>query len=155
MAEKVIVNEETNLVVVKETINSINVSSLGPQGPRGKSILNGEGAPADNLGLEGDFYYDKNTSRFYGPKLSDLTWANATNYLLNAMTLTYNFAIGQVTGPVNGIYSVPIVHNLGYNPNVTVKASSGDILETGIDYNSINQITLTMAQPFSGTAYLS
>jgi hypothetical protein len=155
MAEKVIVNEETNLVVVKETINSVKVASPGPQGPRGKTILNGEGAPAENLGLEGDFYYDKNTSRFYGPKLSDLTWANATNYLLNAMTLTYNFPIGQVTGPVNGVYSVSIVHNLGYNPNVTVKASSGDILETGIDYNSINQITLTMAQPFSGTAYLS
>ncbi len=28
-------------------------------------------------------------------------------------------------------------------------------LETGIDYNSINKITLTMAQPFGGTAYLS
>jgi len=134
MAEKVIVNEETNLVVVKENINAVKISSPGPQGPRGKTILNGEGAPADNLGLEGDFYYDKNTTRFYGPKLSDLTW---------------------VTGPVDGIYSVEISHNLGYNPNVTVKASSGDILETGIDYNSINKITLTMAQPFSGTAYLS
>jgi hypothetical protein len=44
---------------------------------------------------------------------------------------------------------------MGYNPNVTVKDSSGNILETGIDYNSINKITLTMAQPFGGTAYLS
>ncbi len=155
MAEKVIVNEETNLVVVKENINAVKISSPGPQGPRGKTILNGEGAPADNLGLEGDFYYDKNTTRFYGPKLSDLTWANSTNYLLSTMTMTYPFAIGQVTGPVDGIYSVEISHNLGYNPNVTVKASSGDILETGIDYNSINKITLTMAQPFSGSAYLS
>jgi hypothetical protein len=30
-----------------------------------------------------------------------------------------------------------------------------NVLETGIDYNSINILTLTMAQPFSGTAYLS
>jgi hypothetical protein len=44
---------------------------------------------------------------------------------------------------------------LGFYPNVTVKTSAGDILETGIDYNNINQITLTMAQPFSGTAHLS
>ncbi len=142
-------------VIVTEVRNDVVISSPGPQGPRGKTILNGEGAPADNLGLEGDFYYDKNTTRFYGPKLSDLTWANSTNYLLSTMTMTYPFAIGQVTGPVDGIYSVEISHNLGYNPNVTVKASSGDILETGIDYNSINKITLTMAQPFSGTAYLS
>jgi hypothetical protein len=71
------------------------------------------------------------------------------------MTLTYPWELSQVTGPVSGIYSLRITHNMGYNPNVTVKSNSGDILETGIDYNSINQITLTMAQPFSGTAYLS
>jgi hypothetical protein len=53
------------------------------------------------------------------------------------------------------VYSVVISHGLGYQPNVTVKSRAGDILETGIDYNSNNQITLTMAQPFSGTAYLS
>jgi outer membrane protein W len=52
-------------------------------------------------------------------------------------------------------YYLEIEHNMGYNPNVTVKNSAGDILETGIDYNSINKITLTMAQPFGGTAYLS
>lgn len=142
-------------VVVTEIVNDVIVSTPGPQGPRGRSILNGNGVPAANLGLEGDFYYDKLTTRFYGPKLSDLTWDGATNYLLSTMTLTYSWELAQVTGPVSGIYSVPINHNMGYNPNVTVKSSAGDILETGIDYNSINQITLTMAQPFSGTAYLS
>jgi len=40
-------------------------------------------------------------------------------------------------------------------PNITIKSSAGDVLETGIDYNSNDRITLTMAQPFSGTAYLS
>jgi len=142
-------------VVVTEIINDVIISTPGPQGPRGRSILNGNGIPAANLGLEGDFYYDKLTTRFYGPKLSDLTWDGATNYLLSTMTLTYSWELAQVTGPVSGIYSVAIPHNMGYNPNVTVKSSAGDILETGIDYNSINQITLTMAQPFSGTAYLS
>jgi len=142
-------------VIVTEVVNDVVISSPGPQGPRGKTILNGLGAPSETLGLEGDFYYDKNTTRFYGPKPSDFTWVGAANYLLSTMTLTYPWLINQVTGPISGVYSLPITHNLGYNPNFTVKNSAGDILETGIDYNSINQITLTMAQPFSGTAYLS
>jgi hypothetical protein len=155
MAERVVVNEEVTSVVVKETINQVNIASPGPQGPRGKTILNGTGSPAENLGLEGDFYYDKNTTRFYGPKLSDVSWANAANYLLSTNTLTYSWEMAQVTGPIDNVYSVVITHNMGYNPNVTIKSSAGDILETGIDYNSVNRITLTMAQPFSGTAYLS
>ena len=70
------------------------------------------------------------------------------------MTLTYPFSIGQVVAD-GSIWKLEITHNMGYNPNVTVKNSAGDVLETGIDYNSINKITLTMAQPFGGTAYLS
>jgi len=141
-------------IIVTVPSNEVVVSTPGPQGPRGKSILNGTGAPSENFGVEGDFYYDKNTTRFYGPKPTDLTWAGTTNYLLN-MTLEVTWELTQVTGPVNGVYSVAINHNLGMKPNVTIKSSAGDVLETGIDYNSNNTITLTMAQPFSGTAYLS
>ena len=141
-------------VIVTEVVNNVIISSPGPQGPRGKSILNGNGVPAENLGLEGDFYYDKLTTRFYGPKPTDITWAGATNYLLSTSTLTYPFSIGQVTNQ-GSYWALEITHNMGYNPNVTVKNSAGDILETGIDYNSINKITLTMAQPFGGIAYLS
>jgi hypothetical protein len=147
-------NNNNPTVVVTEQVNKIVLNTPGPQGLRGKSILNGNGAPAENFGLEGDFYYDKQTTRFYGPKLSDVTWTGATSYILN-MTLEYSWELVQVSGPVNGLYSVVINHNLGMKPNVTVKSSAGDVLETGIDYNSSNQITLTMAQPFSGTAYLS
>jgi hypothetical protein len=150
----IINNDNIPKVVITETVNDIIVTTPGPQGPRGKTILNGNGVPADNLGLEGDFYYDKLTSRFYGPKLSDLTWSGASNYLLTNSTLTYPFSIGQVTNQ-GSYWALEITHNMGYNPNVTVKNSAGDILETGIDYNSINKITLTMAQPFGGTAYLS
>ena len=141
-------------VIVTEVVNDVIISSPGPQGPRGRTILNGEGVPAGNLGLEGDFYYDKLTTRFYGPKLSNTTWDTATNYLLSTMTLSYPFSIAQVTDQ-GSYWALEITHNMGYNPNVTVKNSAGDILETGIDYNSINKITLTMAQPFGGIAYLS
>ena len=150
----IINNDSIPKVVITETINDVVVASPGPQGPRGKTILNGNGVPAENNGLEGDFYYDKQTTKFYGPKPTDLTWAGATSYFLN-MTLEYTWELVQVTGPVNGVYSLVINHNLGMKPNVTVKSSAGDVLETGIDYNSNNTITLTMAQPFSGTAYLS
>ena len=145
----------TQTVVVTEVKNDVIVSTPGPQGPRGKSILSGTGAPSNNLGLEGDFYYDSILSKFYGPKPSDTTWQDAKVITLTANTLSYSWELAQLTGPVLGIYSLEINHNLGYHPNVTIKSSAGDILETGIDYNNINTITLTMAQPFSGTAYLS
>ncbi len=150
----IINNDNIPKLVITETVNDILISTSGPQGPRGKTILNGNGAPAENNGVEGDFYYDKQTTRFYGPKPSDVTWTGATNFLLSAATLTYPFSTNQVVA-VSNYFAIAIPHNLGYNPNVTVKNSAGDILETGIDYNSINQITLTMAQPFGGTAFLS
>lgn len=145
-------------IIIKENKNQVVVSTPGPQGPRGKTILNGNGVPSNNLGLEGDFYYDKTTTRFYGPKLSDITWSGATNYLLQdpasdyAKYMSWEIAQVQVT---NGVYSIELQHNLNFYPNITIKDSSGDVVETGIDYNDLNKITLTMAQPFSGTAYLS
>ena len=146
-------------VVVKETKNKVIISSPGPQGPRGKTMLNGSGLPSNNLGLTGDFYVNNDTHQFYGPKLSDLTWegANVIQLAQDGSSFAYStsWELAQVQGPVNNVYSVELTHNLGFHPNVTAKDSAGDIVETGIDYNSINKITLTMAQPFSGTAYLS
>ncbi len=142
-------------VVVKEQINKVIISSPGPQGPRGRTILNGSGDPAPNLGLTGDFYFDTVSAAFHGPKVSDPSWSGSNKIFLTNNTLAYAWELAQVTGPALGVYSIVISHGLGYQPNVTVKSSAGDILETGIDYNSTNRLTLTMAQPFSGTAYLS
>ena len=62
-----------------------DVGPIGPQGEQGPQgeigipgkdgavILNGEGAPADDLGNMGDMYLDKATSNLYGPK-SDEGW---------------------------------------------------------------------------------
>jgi hypothetical protein len=144
-------------VKVIEQKNKVIISTPGPQGPRGRTILNGTSAPANNLGLTGDFYFNSTTSEFYGPKLDDSTWVGAGIIVLASApeNFSYSWEMSQITGPVSGIYSVIINHNLGFNPNVSVKSSSGDMLETGIDYNSTSRLTLTMAQPFSGTAYLS
>jgi hypothetical protein len=147
-----------NIVKVVEQVNKVVVSSPGPQGPRGKSILNGVSSPLDTVGIEGDFYFNTTTNEFYGPKLSNVTWSGANKIDLvtkEDIAFVYSWEMSQVQGPVSGVYSVVINHNLGFSPNVTVLSSAGDVLETGIDYNSLNSLTLTMAQPFSGTAHLS
>jgi hypothetical protein len=146
-------------VIVKETKNKVIISTPGPQGPRGRTILSGIGYPAGNLGLTGDFYYNTSTTDFYGPKLDDLSWTSATviKFIQEGAEYAYttSWELAQVMGPINNYYYVEINHNLGFYPNATIKDSAGDLVETGIDYSSTNKITLTMAQPFSGTAYLS
>ena len=147
-----------NKVIVNQTVNEVIVRTPGPQGPAGRTILNGTGAPANNLGLTGDFYYNTATTDFYGPKLSDTTWAGATIIPLVQEGSDYAYStsweLAQVLGTGTNRY-VDLSHNLGFYPNVTVKTSAGDILETGIEYTNLNTIRLTMAQPFAGTAYLS
>ena len=150
-----------NVVTVTRGKNNVVVSTPGPQGPRGRTILNGAGAPSNNLGLEGDFYYDTVSTRFYGPKPNDLSWAGAQNYILNNPPSDYSavvpWSIGQVVDDKPNGYYVLIEHNLGFYPNVTVKTSGNHILETGIEYDNQdnNKLKLRMAQPFAGTAYLS
>lgn len=148
----------TEQVVVTGIKKQVVVQTPGPQGPAGRTILNGSGIPSNNLGFTGDFYYDIVTTKFYGPKLNDLSWSNAQQIILVQTPGEFSFSSSwslQNLVLLQGEYSIEIQHNLGFSPNVTVKASSGDIVETEVDYNSLNKITLRMAQPFSGTAYLS
>lgn len=95
MSEKIIVTELKNKVIVL---------SPGPQGPRGNTILNGNGAPANNLGIQNDFYIDNVSKRFYGPKLSDSTWSGANSFLLASSTVadhrhTYDGEIDETYVP--------------------------------------------------------
>jgi hypothetical protein len=149
----------TNIVTSLSSRNQVTVTVPGPQGPRGKTILNGSGVPANNLGIQNDYYYDTVSKIFYGPKPSDITWSGAVTVTLGAAAAgTYAHNVTWEAGSltvVDGVYSRAITHNLGFYPNVTIKDSAGNVLETEIDYNSINQITLRMNQSFSGTAYLS
>ena len=48
-----------------------------------------------------------------------------------------------------------VTHNLGMYPNVLVVDSAASVVEGEIVYNSVNQLTLTFAAAFSGSAYLS
>lgn len=140
-------------ILVNEIDQKVIVRSAGAPG---KTIISGSGVPTDSIGVPGDFYYDITTTRFYGPKSSLNTWTGVNNFLLNKPTShTQSWELSQLTHDPGGLYSIVINHNLEFYPNASVKSSAGDELEIGITYNNINSLTLTMAQPFSGTVYLS
>jgi hypothetical protein len=48
-----------------------------------------------------------------------------------------------------------IAHNLGFNPNVTAVDAALNTIEGDIQYNSINELTITFSAEVYGTAYLS
>ena len=132
----------TDIVTAISSRNKVIVMSPGPQGPRGKTILNGNGIPSNNLGLEGDFYYDKDTTRLYGPKLLDSTWDGADSYPLAASVAAAKFTtnIGD-----NNATSFTISH--GFNTrNVLVQifenASPYAQIETDVEHVDLNNVTI-------------
>jgi hypothetical protein len=48
-----------------------------------------------------------------------------------------------------------ITHNLGFNPNVTIIDAALNNIEGDIQYNSINELSITFSVEVYGTAYLS
>ena len=48
-----------------------------------------------------------------------------------------------------------ITHNLGFNPNITIIDAALNNIEGDIQYNSINELTITFSVAVYGTAYLS
>ena len=53
MAETIIVTELNQSVQVDENTTIIQISTTGPQGPSGRTILNGSGNPSDAIGAIG------------------------------------------------------------------------------------------------------
>ncbi len=49
----------------------------------------------------------------------------------------------------------PVIHNLGFHPNVSVVDSAGSVVLGSVDYTGLNTMTLRFSAPFSGSAYLS
>jgi hypothetical protein len=56
------------------------VSLVGPQGTAGNTVRYGTGAPANTLGVDGDFYINTTTHFFYGPKASG-AWPAGTSLI--------------------------------------------------------------------------
>lgn len=48
-----------------------------------------------------------------------------------------------------------VEHNLGLNPSVVTADTDGDIIQGTVQFDSLNQLTITFAEPITGTVYLS
>jgi hypothetical protein len=134
--------------------NQVIVSDSGVQGPRGTGILNGSGAPEDDLGIDGDFYIDievvgtRPKYHLYGPK-SDGSWPEE---YVDLFTLPESVYVHSQNTPST---SWVIEHNLGFFPNVTVVDSGETQVEGNVVYNNINSVTIDFSTAFAGKAYLS
>ena len=143
-----IVSAEQNVdISVNEETVVIALGTSGPQGPRGASVLSGNGAPSSSFGDIGDHYIDKLTKELYGPKTSS-GWGTPVDLVTN-----------QELGYVH-VQSTPgttwtINHNLGFIPNITVVDSAGTVIEGSYNYPNNTTVVLTFSSQFSGKAFLS
>lgn len=103
----------------------------GPQGPTGET---GAGVAAG--GATGQI----------------LVKASSTDF---ATTWTDNQKINYTHGQTATSDTWTIDHNLGFNPNVTVKDNYGNVVEGYITYNNSNTLTIEFSTALSGYAYLS
>lgn len=162
MSETIIVTELNQTVQVDENTTVIQIATTGPQGPSGRTILNGSGNPSDAIGAIGDFYYDTAGYKFWGPKIpsspgsSTGTWTGSTVIpFAEPVSFEYSWSSSNLQQNLSGEWYITINHGLQFRPNVLVKEAGGAVLETGVEYNNLSSITLTMSEQFSGTAYLS
>lgn len=88
----------------------------GTPGANGKTILNGTGAPASGLGVNGDFYLDTAASRLYGPK-TDGAWGSGVS-LIGATGNQLLSGSGVPSGGtgVNGDFYINTAANTIYGP---------------------------------------
>jgi hypothetical protein len=72
-----------NVFVRPPAVRKITVrkgGTPGVPGPRGLSVLNGEGAPDADFGRNGEFYIDTVAVAIYGPKAAD-AWGESTSLI--------------------------------------------------------------------------
>ena len=144
---KVEIVNNINDVNIEEQIVTIEMGTSGPQGPRGNTILNGEGAPSISLGVYGDFYIDTLTQEMYGPK-NNSDWGNVVDLVTNQ---ELGYVYEQET--ISSVWTIS--HSLGFTPNITVVDAAGIVIEGSYSYPNANTIVATFTEAISGKAYLS
>lgn len=132
-----------NNVTVQRTENVVEISTIGVQGPRGKGVLHGEGAPSDSLGIDGEFYIDTTINKMYGPKVSG-SWGDPVNL---GGTYVHTQDTASDTWVIN--------HNLDYYPNIEIVDSAGNDVVGNYQFVNANTLIATFTDPFAGKAYLS
>lgn len=133
----------TNNINVERTDNVVEISSSGPQGPRGKGLIHGSGVPSNLIGIDGEFYIDTDVNKMYGPKQSG-NWGDPVNL---GGTYVHVQGVASDTWTIN--------HNLDFYPSVEIVDSAGNDVVGNYQFINTNVITATFNYPFSGKAYLS
>lgn len=154
--------DNSNIIDILVTENTVTISDTGQPGPRGNSILHGTGVPPDDLGVEGDFYLDievvsgRPKYHLYGPRTYNQGWpivANGLRYV-DLFTLPESFYVHTGNDDIAATTWI-IDHNMGFHPAVTVINDAGDQVEGEIVYNSTNRVTINFSGSVAGKAYLS
>lgn len=143
--------DNSDIIDVQVTENTVVISDTGQPGPRGKSILNGTQTPTSQFpedAVEGDFYLKIPEYLLYGPRTYDGNWGTP----VDLFTLPESFYMHEQAVPSE---SWVIDHPLQFFPNVTVVDSGGTQVEGNVIYNNMNRVTIEFTAGFSGKAYLS
>ncbi|MDE5421332.1 collagen-like protein [Ancylomarina sp. DW003] len=61
---------------------------VGPAGADGSIIYSGEGEPAADTGIKGDYYCDSSTGMLYGPKKENASWEGSDSFSLKGQNGT-------------------------------------------------------------------
>jgi hypothetical protein len=112
----------------------VTTEIIGPQGPVGETGPVGEGVAP---GGQANQILIKESNNDYDTSWTDLP---KISYVHNQSATSSQWTI---------------VHNLGFNPNVTTKDSAGNVIEGDISYNSTSSLTINFSVGTSGYAYLS
>jgi len=143
-----VVNEH-NVIEIPQTEYVIEITSPGPQGRRGTIFLTGQGAPTDDIGVDGDFYIDTaNANNTYGPK-SGGEWPDTPIGRFSDTTKRYV----HTQGTPSSLWE--FTHDLGGKPSVTVVDNSKNVVVGDVTYIDESSIRIQFTVAFSGYAYLT
>jgi len=116
----------------------VSGTTVGPQGPTGPTGPTGPGVPAG--GLAGKVLAKKSNTDY------DTEWVTATGG---------GGGTGYTYHQINVATTWTITHGLGYNPNIVVTDTNGNIYEGNITWPDVNTVIVTFSTALNGYAYLS
>ncbi len=110
----------TLLLVNGEVLGIVGLQ--GATGANGNTIRSGEGAPAEGLGVSGDFYIDTTAHKLYGPKVGT-AWGAGTNLVGEKGGTGSKGETGE-TGPSSIESILGLCLPLAYGPQVKIGTAS-------------------------------
>lgn len=130
MIAEVNVQSEANVILIQDP-SQVEIASFGLQGPRGNSILSGNGIPIPSVGINQDLYLDMDSSFVY-KKLSGV-WEYQT--YLRAQQHTFTISPSQFSAKQVTLYPEPSNSDL-----VALEFLSGGGQENGVDFNVVGSV---------------